>query len=501
MGKNLRKRMQYQRERKIQKERDMKIAICEDEKIIAEKIWNFFFDMKDINAKCYPDAESLLSEYENGERYDLIFCDVVMNAMNGIDLCRAVKKLDENVYFCMITNYVDYAPSGYEAGVFRYLLKPVEKKDVLRVLEDMQNISSSSQKIVIRSFHESVIIKSESLIYIEVKDKYSYVHYWTQDDPRREKTILTANSLHHLEEMLISYVLVYLSNVMASLIILFYYLLFFVKGFTNRGRRFLSIIFVFLVIHALVSLTDVDYLVTITVLGILPVVDLFCCRNRIYNLFMIIPAILFYVLTAVFPMFMVPLITRDSFIELHGVGSLTLPGFLSDLCITGLLIGTYVLCRRRKIDLRLHVLEVAGFLGIFLFSLFMLLSIGVYNDTLDFEISVVFDILAAFFMLTVFLSYWSYLIIARDRTNMKRAASQAQNYLAMQLESLALEETNRQEIKIMKHDLRNHLQVIQEMCNAKQYVQLESYIRELSGNPILSKSFCITVSDFPACIR
>lgn len=185
-----------------QKENVMKVAICEDEKIIADKIWNFFFDMKDINAKCYPDAESLLLEYENGERYDIVFCDVVMNSMNGIELCRAVRKLDQNVYFCMITNYVDYAPSGYEAGVFRYLLKPVEKEDVLRVLEDMQNIASSSQKIVIKSFHESVIIKSESLIYIEVKDKYSYVHYWTQDDPRREKTILTANSLHHLEEML-----------------------------------------------------------------------------------------------------------------------------------------------------------------------------------------------------------------------------------------------------------------------------------------------------------
>lgn len=292
--------------------------------------------------------------------------------------------------------------------------------------------------------------------------------------------------------MLTAYVLVYLSNVMASLIILFYYLLFFVRGFTNRGRRFLAIIFVFLVIHAPVSLTDIDFLVTITVLGILPVVDLFCCRNRIYNLFMIIPAVLFYVLTAVFPMFIIPLITRDSFTELHGVGSLTLPGFLSDLCITGLLIGTYVLCRRRKIDLRLNVPEVAGFSGFFLFALFMLLSIGVYNDTLEFKTSVVFDIIAAFFMVIVFLSYWSYLIIARDRANIKRNADHAQNYLTMQLESLELEETNRQEVKILKHDLRNHLQVIQEMCNTKQYAQMESYIRELSGAPTLSKSFRIT---------
>lgn len=287
-------------------------------------------------------------------------------------------------------------------------------------------------------------------------------------------------------------ILVYFSNIMASLILLFYYLLFFAKGFTNQTRRLLSIIMVFLVIQAFVSIADADYLVAISVLGILPAVDIFCCRNRIYNLFMIIPACLFYALTAIFPMFIIPMTTRNRFDELYGVSSLTFPGLIFDFCLTALLIGTYVLCRHRKIELRLKFLEVTGFAGFFLFALFMLLSIGIYNNSLDFKTSVVFDLSATFFMLAVFLAYWSYLIIARDRANRKRDANHAQNYLAMQLESLELEETNRQEIKILKHDLRNHLQVIQEMCSAKQYAQMESYISELSGNPMLAKSFCFT---------
>ncbi len=305
---------------------------------------------------------------------------------------------------------------------------------------------------------------------------------------------MTENSLTKgcLNEMAAENILIHLSNVMASLIILFYYLLFFARGFTSPIRKLLSIIIVFLVIHVFIFITDADQLVTITVLGILPAVDFFCCRNRIYNLFMIIPACLFYTLTAVFPMFIIPLITRNGFDELYGVSSLTLPGFIWDLCLTVLLIGTYALCRRRKIDLRLKFLEVAGFLAFFIFALFMLLSMGVYNNTLEYELSIVFDLLATFFMLAIFLAYWSYLIIALDRANKKRDADHAQKYLTMQIESLELEETNRQEIKILKHDLRNHLQVIQEMCNTKQYAQMESYISELSGNPMLSKSFCIT---------
>ncbi len=292
--------------------------------------------------------------------------------------------------------------------------------------------------------------------------------------------------------MAASDILVFFSNVMASLIILFYYLLFFAKGYTHPIRKLISILFVFLVIHIFIAITNADHLVAITVLGILPVVDIFCCRSRIYNLLMIIPAFLFYALTAIFPMFIIPLITRNDFGELYGVSSLTLPGLIWDLGLTVLLTGTYVVSLRKKIELRLNFLEVAGFFAFFIFALFMLLSIGIYNDTLDFKMSVVFDVSATFFMLAIFLAYWSYLIIARDRANRKRDAAHAQNYLTMQLESLELEETNHQEIKLLKHDLRNHLQVIQELCNTKQYAQMESYISELSGQPMLAKNFCIT---------
>lgn len=291
---------------------------------------------------------------------------------------------------------------------------------------------------------------------------------------------------------MILYVLAYLSNVMASLIIMLFYLLFFVKGFTYNRRKLICIIVVFLLIHLIITITDADNFVTISVLGILPVIDIFCCRNRIYNLLMIFPSFLFYALMDIFPTYIVFLITRTEVAEVYGAWSLTDSGFITDLCLTIFLSGTYILCRRRKIDLHLKFPEVVGFFVFFIFALFMLLSIGIYNDTLEYKTSIVFDLIAVFFILAVFLAYWSYLIIARDRANIKRDADNAKNYLAMQLDSLELEETNRQEIKILKHDLRNHLQVIQEMCNTKQYSQMENYISGLSGKPELSKSFCIT---------
>lgn len=291
---------------------------------------------------------------------------------------------------------------------------------------------------------------------------------------------------------MIPYILSYLSNTMALLIIMFFYLLFFVKGFTLNIRKLFSIIAVFLIINALTSISGDDIFVIISVLGILPVIDILCCRNRIYNLFMIIPSYLFYALMSVFPAYIIRLITRTEATPLYGVESLTVSALITDFCLVMFLMGTYIICRRRKIDLRLKPLEILGFFAFFIFILFMIYSMGVYNATQRFVPSIILDLSAVFFILVIFLAYWSYLIIVRDRKNIKMDAENAKNYISMQLDSLELEEANRQEIKIIKHDLRNHLQVIQEMCNTRQYSQMEAYISGLSGNPELSKSFHIT---------
>lgn len=291
---------------------------------------------------------------------------------------------------------------------------------------------------------------------------------------------------------MIPFILSYFSNAMALSILLLLYLLFFVKGFTFNGRRLFYIMAAFLVINVFTSVSGNDIPVICSVLGILPAVDILCCRNRIYNLFMILPSYLFYILMAVLPEFIIRLITRTEAATLYGIESLTVSGLATDFCLVLFLFGTYILCRIRRIDLRLKPLEILGFCAFFIFTIFMIYSMGVYNATQRLVSSILLDLLAVFFILVIFLAYWSYLIIVRDRGNMKKDAEAAKNYISMQLDSLELEEADRQEIKIMKHDLRNHLQVIQEMCNTKQYAQMEAYIAGLSGKPELSRRFRIT---------
>lgn len=119
----------------------MKIAICEDEEVMAKQIWGMFFNKPEIDAKYYLSPQELLSDYESGIRYQVLFCDARMEPFDGIALAKKIREFDKDVYIVFVTNYIEFAPKGYEVGLFRFLLKPVTAAAVERVLSEIDRKS------------------------------------------------------------------------------------------------------------------------------------------------------------------------------------------------------------------------------------------------------------------------------------------------------------------------------------------------------------------------
>lgn len=59
-----------------------------------------------------------------------------MKPYNGIDLARKLHNENPNAIIIFVTNYIEYAPAGYEVNAFRYLLKPEMDKNFERIFED-----------------------------------------------------------------------------------------------------------------------------------------------------------------------------------------------------------------------------------------------------------------------------------------------------------------------------------------------------------------------------
>lgn len=116
-------------------ERDLqaRIAIVEDEtthyKYVAKLIeaWTKKAEHHVIVTHA-ANAEEFLFKYDQPGCFDIIFLDVMMKEMNGMELAKAIRQFDRTVQFVFLTGVADYVFEGYETGAVRYLIKPVSEE-------------------------------------------------------------------------------------------------------------------------------------------------------------------------------------------------------------------------------------------------------------------------------------------------------------------------------------------------------------------------------------
>lgn len=106
----------------------MRVAIVEDSGESRERIYQFIERYAketgiQIDISCYTDGIHIVDEYSG--QFDIIFCDIQMKVMDGMETARKIREKDHNVIIIFITNLAQYAIQGYEVEAIGYLLKPL----------------------------------------------------------------------------------------------------------------------------------------------------------------------------------------------------------------------------------------------------------------------------------------------------------------------------------------------------------------------------------------
>lgn len=78
------------------------------------------FDVREFSS-----GFSFIGQYVPG--FDIVFMDIEMPGMNGMDAARALRKMDSNAILIFVTNMAQYAISGYEVEALDFVLKPINK--------------------------------------------------------------------------------------------------------------------------------------------------------------------------------------------------------------------------------------------------------------------------------------------------------------------------------------------------------------------------------------
>lgn len=138
-------------------------------------------------------------EYLQKEDIDLIFLDIQMPELSGIQLLNTLKNQPKVVF---TTAYSDYALDGYKLRVMDYLLKPISFERFLEAVNKVtelvqlenskQSVNDNNDTITIKADHKTHRLFLEDIVYIEGMKEYVRFH-------TNETKLVTLESLKKLE--------------------------------------------------------------------------------------------------------------------------------------------------------------------------------------------------------------------------------------------------------------------------------------------------------------
>lgn len=112
----------------------MKIAVCDDMNHI-NILENLIYKFKKTSVECdaYTSGEELVYAFrDRKEWYDVIFLDMEMEQINGIETANHIRELDEYVIIVFVTSHTEYMRESFKCSLFRFLVKPIDEEEFER---------------------------------------------------------------------------------------------------------------------------------------------------------------------------------------------------------------------------------------------------------------------------------------------------------------------------------------------------------------------------------
>lgn len=151
----------------------MRIAVCDDEKIFLDMICNEiekFYKSLDICCIPFSDGSEVVSAYERGQRFDVIFLDIEMKMLDGMKTAEKIRRFSSDIPIIFLTNHTELAMDGYEVGAFRFLQKPVKKEKLEQALIDIRSFYCKRKTVLLKQGGDEYIIATEDIISVEASN-------------------------------------------------------------------------------------------------------------------------------------------------------------------------------------------------------------------------------------------------------------------------------------------------------------------------------------------
>lgn len=149
------------------------IAICDDDITAAGDIEQ---ELKKISKKMgisieidvFGDGKDIADEIYSGERYDIIYLDIEMKKLNGLETAKLIRNIDKIVKIIYVTSHTGYAIEAYEVHPFQFIVKPIDFERFIRIfMAAYKEIISDDYYFRYRAHRQSNKILVREIVYFE----------------------------------------------------------------------------------------------------------------------------------------------------------------------------------------------------------------------------------------------------------------------------------------------------------------------------------------------
>lgn len=148
----------------------MKFLIIDDEPILLNYLAQLLYEIDENNIiEKFENSEDLLNFIENNDYVpDVAMLDIEMSCINGLELARRLKAISPTTKIIFVTAYPQYSIDAINTAYANgYILKPVIKYDIVKILNHINNDNKNDKCLKVRCFGNFEVFYNDKPIKFE----------------------------------------------------------------------------------------------------------------------------------------------------------------------------------------------------------------------------------------------------------------------------------------------------------------------------------------------
>ena len=170
----------------------LRVGICDDEEVIYNKMNRLMItygEQKKLSMRVqYYSSGSRLLESKDIAELDIIFLDIDMPELDGIETAHQFNRMKTDCKIIMLTSKVERFKEAFKIGAFRFVTKPIEEHEVFEALDNVRDSMAGMKMIDLYRDGRIYSVLQKDIFYIMVDKKSAYV-YTEKYDYRSDETL------------------------------------------------------------------------------------------------------------------------------------------------------------------------------------------------------------------------------------------------------------------------------------------------------------------------